>query len=377
MLLTIVMVTDESNPKALALSKQMIVSQLAVHSCWKGNYEIIEKIVSVSELSELAGKYTSVNSLLAHDDLVRGSQGEYVWVLPCFLSVKNNPKLFDALFGALSLGITVVGLSTPGHSGGAGSEATIHNSPTTLLPMMQQFEEFRYIVSRNVFFECFANEQDFVKTVVFLSHLEANSSRMSLIQIPCNLEIIKGITSSVFLKLDESYFSGYRAWDRQIELLPNALHYHMVKNEIDLQYIENQKENFRLFFFSACSALDFFAKYIFNENDVETSRDEVFLKTEHLVSVMEETINLLNSLPLLLEVMPLAKLAFFIQYWKSGVEGKKTSQESTKAHDGKVKFDGIWWLESSLKNEFYLLGEERFKELVQGIRMMIENSYFR
>jgi hypothetical protein len=241
-----------------------------------------------------------------------------------------------------------------------------------LLPITQQFEEFRYVIHKDTLNKCFAETADFQVILAYLTFIEAQKTQTLYVKISCDLTIVEGVTSSVFFLLSMSFFSGTRNWQRETLILPSCLSYLKSRNQGGNSLSQGQQDVFRHFLFSSCSALEHFSRMMFSENSFGLSKNEAFSIVMRIIAYLEElsgTIKTTHELSTQIE-----QLSYFINYWQKTAAGSITSQNVANPEVKEGVFDGIWWLGRDLKDEFNQIGKQRFLEMISIMRRLIEEA---
>ena len=369
MLLTILVVEDESNPHAAEALTQILESLFFSIDRWKGHYEIVTATLSDEVLAKATGQVAVVNALLVRDGYVARSKGKYVWILPCFIAVENHQESFASLFDVLSMGMDVVGLC---NSSGDSTQRKVELVSEVLecLPIAQQFEEFRWVVRRDFAEECFAKDAEFFVSMAYLSFRDAQNLRSLYAKVPFNMTVVTGITSHALLSLSLSFFSGTRSWQREVLVLPQSLARTMSMERIHVKLSEEQQYAFKHFLHSSFSALTYFSAYLFGESSANLSKHEAFSIARQVVGhLMKLSVATTATCGL---VQQSSKLNFFLDQWQKNAAGPISSENVADPEAKKSVFDGIWWLGKELKDDFNRLGEQNFLGMVDCLRSSVE-----
>lgn len=372
MLLSILLVADESSYHVASTLTQSIESQLALLSDWKGNYELLTITLSDKELIEATGNISVINALLVQKGHLSQCSGKYIWILPCFITVETNPTTFAMLFEALSMGMTAVALYS-GSSSVEQSKFELGNSITELLPITQIFDEFRYIMRRDSFEECFAKDADFLISLAYLSFKESQKNRSLYAKISCELPVVSGIASPALFSLSLSFYSGMRIWQREALIFPRCLRYWVLsKEKMDNRWSQEQHTAFSHYLFSCCSALLHYSRSIFNESNSGTPKDEASSLVGQIIANLEQlskAFKVSHNLS-----AQIAILSFFLNHWQKIVVEPVASENKTNPEEGKDIFSGIWWLGRDLEDSFNQLSEQHFHHIIHTLQGMINES---
>lgn len=371
MLLSILLVADESSYNVARTLTQSLENQLALLSDWKGNYELLTITLSDKELTEATGNISVVNALLVQKEHILQCSGKYIWILPCFIRVETNSTSFAMLFDALSMGMTAVALYS-GASGAMPSKFEVGTSITELLPIAQIFDEFRYIISRDSVEECFAKDADFLVSLAYLSFKESQKNRSLYAKIPCELSVVSGVVSSALLLLSLSFYSGMRTWQREALIFPHCLSYWVSKDKVDNKWSQEQHAAFNHYLFSSCSALLHYSGSIFNESNFGTPKDEASSLVGQIIANLEQLSNAAKVSHNL--SAQIARLSFFWNHWQKIVVEPVASENETNPEEGKAIFNGIWWLGRELEDNFNRLGEQHLINIINTLEDIINES---
>jgi hypothetical protein len=370
MLLTILLVVDESNLEDINRYKRTIESSFATFDIWKGSYEVLTATPSDEELNEGAGEFSMINALLVQNDHLSQCSGKYIWILPCFIGMNDNKEMIPLLFDVLSMGVDAVGLNSyPNYSNQ--KQVEIVSVALDLLPITQHFDEFRYIIRQETLKECFAKDSGFFTTLTYLSFKESQNTRPLYAIIPFNLFIVEGIVGNTFYLLCNSFFSGNRPWQRETIFLSRCLSY-ISKSQINNKLSKGQRNSFIHILFSSCSALESVSSIIFNENSSSliktqavTFANQLLISIKQLSGLPDENQNLF---------IQISKLSYFFNNWQKIVSMPIDSENISNPEDKESILDGIWWLGKELKGQLNQIGEQTFLNSVKKIRYEIELS---
>jgi hypothetical protein len=366
-LLTVMLVMDDSSHHRTKALTQTLKSRFSACESWEGNYEILDVTVSDGILEETAGKVSTISALMVNNDYLTNCSGKYVWILPSFIEVDNNPDLFIALFGALSMGVDAVVIENF-QNDIVQKKVELSNSVMDSLPVLQLFDEFRYIIRQDYLMKCFLKDADFHTIPAYLSFNESQKALGLYAIIPLNLTVTRGVTSHALFLLCMSFFSETRAWQRETLILPTCLLY-----QKDLTNILHKRHSAIVhFMFSSCSALEEFSKIIFNQRSQGLVKDEFFSIVKQIIVYLECVSNQLEYSNILLS--KIAKISYFINYWEQIWELPFALENITNIEAEKRIFDGIWWLGKELKDDFNQLGKQRFIDIINEFRESIEQG---
>lgn len=368
MLLTILLVVDESNLDDIDRYKKTIESYFNAFDIWKGSYEVLIATPSDEELNEGAGEFSMINALLVQNDYLSQCSGKYVWILPCFIGMKDNKEMIPLLFDVLSMGVDSVGLNShPNYSNQ--KQVEIVSVALDLLPITEHFDEFRYIISKEALKECFAKDSGFFTTLTYLSFKESQNTRPLYAIIPFNLFIVEGIVGNTFYLLCNSFFSGSRPWQRETIFLSRCFYY-ISNSQINNELSKGQRNSFIHILFSSCSALESISTIIFNENNSNlikyqavTFANQLLISIKQLSALSDKNQNLF---------IQISKLSYFFNNWQKTVSISIDSENISNQEDKERILDGIWWLGKELKGQLNKIGEQVFLNNVKNIRYEIE-----
>ena len=366
MLLTILVVSDESSLHFGQRTIKFIESQLCILRNWEGEYELLNITLSDKELIEITGNISTAKKLLSVNGRFADCKGKYIWVLPCFVGIENNPKIFEMLFQALSLGVkAVLMISNDGNPVQAKIE--LYNSYIDIMPISQIFDEHRYICTKEFLEECFDGEKSFGITLEGLSYKVIQGGGDLYAKIPCSLPVLPGLVSNALYRLMLDYYSGNRVWQRDVLILPKAFFVEFKLEFFSLHDLKlTELEIVKHFVYSSCSFFENYSDLFFSENISMNSKREAFFLGNEVMQQLLQISNLckdLNSLVLIIE-----KLCFFFNYWIKTSAEPISSENILNPEKKKGVFDGVWWLGKELKDDFNFLGKQQMIIIINELR---------
>lgn len=369
MLLTILMIVEESNQHKQDKYKKTIQNSFAKVDIWDGNFEIVSEVISNDTLDQAVGQFSTLNSMLIHNGYLEQCSGKYIWILPYSVVMEENKEILVSLFHALSMGVCSVGLySYPENIDQ--KKVELVNFALELLPITQQFDEFRYIVLKDSLKECFAKDADFNTMLVYLSSKASNQIPELFIKIPFQLFAQDRLGSNVFHSLSYSFFSGTLPWHRDTLVLSRCLFNHISQTSNKISNV--QREVLIHLLFSCCSAMVNLSRLIFSENSSGLSRSQAFSFLIQIIAILDK----ISGLPDIGRQLSIhiEQLSYFISYWQK-VSSKSIFTENLSNTEIKQSvFDGIFWLGEWVKNDLNIIGEKVFLNKVGNVRIEIERS---
>ena len=375
MLLSILLVADQGNTHGAKAAERALRSQFGATQAWKDQYEILHIGFSDKDLAQSSGTVSVINALVVKQDGFARCQGKYVWILPSFIGLGETADSFSSLRDVLALGLDAVTLC-PIPDGARHNEWV--KSPLDLLPTAQQFEEYRYILPRAAMLECFAQTSDFDTSLVYLLCQAGRVPAPMYAKIPCELIVVMGVASHPLLSMSLSYFSGACPWQREVLRLPYGLVARFVHGGEPMRLSPGEIDSLRHFMFSGCSALEFFSKAMFNEKAVGMEKKEAFVIAAKIVDYF---VQLTDALKITHELITsIAKLRFFLEQWMLVAASPIASENVSDPEAKRGIFDGVWWLDRDLKEDFNRIGAEKLVDLLNSMRhqiqgfMLIENK---
>jgi len=371
MLLSILLVADEFNPGVASILEKRIRGQFDLIAGWENNYEVVTASLSEGELANATGHVSGVNALLVREGHLNRCSGKYVWVLPAFIAVGSNSAAFTSLLDTLTLGVDAAALyHASAHN--LGSKVEFINSAIELLPISNHFEEFRYVLRRDAVAECFGEAADFHTSLTYLLFQESKGGRLKYAAIPCELNIVEGVTNHALFSLGLSFFSGTKSWHRETLVLPRGLAYKLQADVGARQPSKGELDALRHFLFSSCSALEFYSAALFNER--ADARKEALQFSAQVVAHLE---HLCGSLKQTLELTPqIARLSSFLNHWEKIAAGEIVSENVANPNARRGMFEALWWLDRGLKDDFNRIGSDKFRGMLSSLRRLIEAVRF-
>ncbi len=366
MLLTILMVVEQCNQHKEDKYKKAIQSSLAKVDIWEGNYEIVSAVISNDALDQAVGQFSTLNAMLIHNGYLEQCSGKYIWILPYSICMEAKSDILVSIFHALSMGVCSVGLYSY-YDNSNQKKVELVNSALELLPVTQQFDEFRYIALKDSLNECFAKGADFNTMLVYLSSKASNPISELFIKIPFQLVAQDGLGSNVFHSLSYSFFSDTRPWHRDTLILSRCFFNHISQTSNKLSPV--QRDILIHLLFSCCSAMVTLSRLIFSENSSGLIKSQAYSFLNKITAVLDK----LSELPSIERELStqIEKLSYFINYWQK-VASKSTTIDNTEVKEN--IFDGVFWLGEWVKNDLNTIGEKIFLNKVGNVRTEIERS---
>lgn len=375
MLLSILLVADNSNPYSAETLKQALLSSLQRQAGWAGKYEILTVTLSESDVAAVSGKAPGVNAVMVEQHHVENCKGDYVWIVPSLVTLTHADAAIASLLDVLSLRVRAVALATHGKT--IAFKVTLLGSALQVLPSAQRFDDFRYVLSRDDLMACFGADANYQTVLNYLSSMENQGSRMLYAQVPAAMAAVKGVVSYGFFSLCMAYYSGTRPWQREVLNLPRSLisGMHNAKQDQAQGTLEaSQAEALRHFFFSSCSALEYFCDAMFSERTQGMSKSGTFaVVTEVLENLATLSDNSSASSPLMPHV---TQLSCFLSQWQKSASDAIASETVNSAQQRGPLY-GIWALDRELKEDLNQLGKKKLQALIMGLRGAIETIALR
>ena len=363
MLLTILMVVEQCNQHKEDKYKKTIQNSFAKVDIWEGNFEIVSTVISNDTLDQAVGQFSTLNSMLIHNGYLDQCSGKYMWILPYSVGMEAKSDILVSLFHALSMGVYSVGLYSYSDNFEP-KKVELVNSALELLPVTQQFDEFRYIVLKDSLKECFAKDADFNTMLVYLSSKASNHISELFIKIPFQLFAQDGLGSNVFHSLSYSFFSDTRPWHRDTLILSRCFFNHISHTSNKMS--SAQRDILIHLLFSCCSAMVNLSRLVFNENSSGLIKNQAYSFLNKITVILDK----LSELPDMGRELStqIEKLSYFINYWQ------KVASKSTADEVNENVFDGVFWLGEWVKNDLNMIGEKIFINKVGCVRTEIERS---